>query len=403
MPQLDINKTQVAKLPDLEPGKRVDYNDRTLPGFVLRWTGKSGMYYARKRDPLTHKLIWLKIGSTSLLSPQVARDDAQKKLANIHVAVEKDRKTITGADLVARYLKEHASTLSSDKNDRILLTKWFLPKFGTMAITRVTRVELNTLLHHIGGELGLKTTAYHVKSRIRKMFNWAFDKDLITASPVVRLTSDYKPGEGRLVLTPEEIARVWFALEHDRRTWARCCARLLMLTGQRRKEVVGTPWTEVDFNRRMWIIDASRTKNNLTQTVPLCDMALKQFQIMHDLTCHTTHVFWAEPKGRKLVAGPMAVTQVSRIPPDLRRAKATKEIMAPIREFVVHNFRHTVASNVGRLTESRDAVKHVLNHKEAGATPLYDEHTYDGTKRNAFQLWEADIAATLVRFKHLNT
>ena len=67
--------------------------------------------------------------------------------------------------------------------------------------------------------------------------------------------------------------------------------RLLVLTGQRREEVGGMLWSEVDLDKALWPIGAERTKNGLPHDVPLSQPAVAILKAR------------ARPKGRDLVFG----------------------------------------------------------------------------------------------------
>ena len=56
-------------------------------------------------------------------------------------------------------------------------------------------------------------------------------------------------------LSDSEIAALWSALEGIG-SQARDCYKLLLLTGQREMEVVGMPWSEVDFDKALWTLPA---------------------------------------------------------------------------------------------------------------------------------------------------
>lgn len=228
------------------------------------------------------------------------------------------------------------------------------------------------------------------------MFNWGVDQGMIDATPAYRLPK-FECGEGKRVLSDEEIARVWIALDSYPDPQIRAITRLLMLTGQRRTEVALTPWHEVDLEAKMWVIEGARTKNGRRQTVPLCDLAVEQFSLLRALNPGSAYITWYPKDRQRMEAGPISPNFVSRIPSRLR--DHAPELMEPVKHFVVHNFRHTAATNVGRLTESQETVAHVINHAKRGATPLYDEHTYDKTKREALTLWEGHILKCVERFR----
>ena len=53
--------------------------------------------------------------------------------------------------------------------------------------------------------------------------------------------------------------------------------KLLLLTGQRRDEVGDMRWIEVDFDRAVWTIPSTRSKNHREHVVPLARAAITLF------------------------------------------------------------------------------------------------------------------------------
>lgn len=89
------------------------------------------------------------------------------------------------------------------------------------------------------------------------------------------------------VLTMDELARVWRAaglLGYPAGPWA----RVLMLTGQRRSEVAGMRWADVDLEAGTWTLTASHTKAKRAHLVPLPAAALA---IIRDLPRIGDYVF----------------------------------------------------------------------------------------------------------------
>ena len=73
------------------------------------------------------------------------------------------------------------------------------------------------------------------------------------------------------MLTDEELAAIWWAAgQGDYAT----IVRLLILTGQRREEIGGMLWSEIDAEGPQWHIGAERTKNGLAHDLPLSGPAM---------------------------------------------------------------------------------------------------------------------------------
>ena len=94
---------------------------------------------------------------------------------------------------------------------------------------------------------------------------------MVETNPVVGTNKVIDEVSRDRVLTPEEL----------RLLWARsgpgdygAILRLLILTGQRRKEAGGMMRSEIDVSSKAWNIPASRTKNNRAYEVPLSDAAM---------------------------------------------------------------------------------------------------------------------------------
>ena len=73
------------------------------------------------------------------------------------------------------------------------------------------------------------------------------------------------PGVGRMLVT-----------DVGRRDITKVQSELLVLTGQRRGEVAGMRWDELDLDAGVWSLPGSRTKNHRPHTVPLAPEAVWQ-------------------------------------------------------------------------------------------------------------------------------
>ena len=71
------------------------------------------------------------------------------------------------------------------------------------------------------------------------------------------------------VLNDTEIKALWQAASEQ--SWPfENVIKLLLLTGQRREEVAGMRWREVDLDAGPWTIPKERCKNGKAHTIDLC-------------------------------------------------------------------------------------------------------------------------------------
>ena len=109
------------------------------------------------------------------------------------------------------------------------------------------------------------------RATLSAFYAWAIGHGLAETNPVVGTVKAGQERSRDRTLTAEEIVSVWReagAGDHGR------IVRLLLLTGQRRGEVTGMRWREIDLERGVWSLPAERTKNGLAHDVPLSTQAV---------------------------------------------------------------------------------------------------------------------------------
>ena len=108
------------------------------------------------------------------------------------------------------------------------------------------------------------------RSSLSAFFAWAITEGFIETNPVTGTGKADEGGSRERVLTDGELAKVWAALEADQFS---DIVRLLILTAQRREEIGGLGWSEVDFERGLIVLSPDRTKNKRLHELPLSSPA----------------------------------------------------------------------------------------------------------------------------------
>jgi integrase len=173
------------------------------------------------------------------------------------------------------------------------------------------------------------------------------------------------------VLSDDELRLVWKAAEGMGWPFGPM-VQLLVLTGQRRSEVAGMEWQEVDLEKATWVIPSHRTKNAEAHLVPLSPPAVA---ILASLPRVGDYVFTTT--GRTPVSG-------------FSRAKAALDGRAEIAPWRLHDVRRTVASGMARLGVNLPVIEKVLNHTSgsfAGIVGVYQRHSFADEKRRALEVW----------------
>lgn len=177
-------------------------------------------------------------------------------------------------------------------------------------------------------------------------------------------------------LTPEQLERLWKAIEEDPNTDAANLMRMALFTGMRRGELFKLRWDDIDFERGF--IRIKDPKGGADQTIPLNDSAREVLKAQGRM--HTAPYVFPGRDGKQRVDIKKAVNRIKE------RAGLPREFRA------LHGLRHAYAS----MLASSGAVdlftlQKLLTHKSPTMTQRY-AHLRDEALRRA-----SELAGDLVR------
>jgi integrase len=148
----------------------------------------------------------------------------------------------------------------------------------------------------------------------------------------------------------------------------------LILTAARSGEVLGTRWTEIDFEAKVWILPAARMKSAREHRVPLSGRALAILKKLGDAT--TSDYVFPSPQGRK----PLSHMSMAKVMRRLQINRAT-----------VHGFRSAFRDWCGNETHfprelAEAALAHVIGDK---AEQAYRRSDALEKRRALMEAWAA--------------
>jgi len=168
-----------------------------------------------------------------------------------------------------------------------------------------------------------------------------------------------------------------------------------MLTGQRREEIGGLLWSEIDFDKPQIELPSERVKNHKVHLVPLSSEALAILESVD------------EEEGRDLVFGRgnggYSGWSKSKRELDLRIAAARKKagIKKPMPHWTVHDLRRSFVTHMNeRKLASPHVIEAVVNHVSghlAGVAGIYNKAKYRDERRQALEWWGKHISALVER------
>jgi integrase len=246
-------------------------------------------------------------------------------------------------------------------------------------VGNVTASDIRGLIREKQAE-GKKGAARSLFAALSPFFKWAKSEELISVNPMADLKAPKTVQSRERCLTVDEIKNFWRATGELQPLGP--CFRLLLLTAQRRDEVAGMEWRELDLSTATWTIPGSRTKNGKEHLVHLSPQALK---ILADLP---------RPAGSKLVfrssvrKSETKISGFSDAKEELDRVMGIDDQSA----WRTHDLRRTFVTiaNDRKLTQPHvieAAINHLTGAAKAGVAGVYNRAAYLDERRELFDAW----------------
>ena len=301
----------------------------------------------------------------------------------------------TIADLVKDFLKRHVAEKASRSlpEYRRNLEKDVLPPWKNRRVKDIKKRDVILLLEKIV-DRGAKNQANQVFKIVRRMFNFAVERDILEYSPCAGVKLPSQERKKDRVFTAEEILIFWQELDLAAISDStRRALRLVLTTGQRPGEVIGLHREEIDG--QWWTIPAKRSKNKREHRVFLTPLALELIGEKGD------YIFESPRKGKPIAVNALAhavrYNSSSAQKSDMKKAKQEKKkFLFSIEEpWTPHDLRRTCATHLQELGFSDEIMDAVLNHAKKGVTGIYGRYKYDREKQLALEAWSRKIQGIL--------
>ena len=203
------------------------------------------------------------IGSYPAIDLASARELARKALVSVADGRDPAREKRTAkqgtsqADsylvekLIGHFLERHAKAntrASTWHETKRLFKKDVIPAWRGRPVDEITRSDVIGLLDGVV-DRGAPILANRVLAATRRFFRWCIERGILTTSPCVGVTAPSAERSRDRVLSDAEVRILWKA--STKIGWPfGPFVQLLALTGQRRDEVAGMRWSELDLNNR---------------------------------------------------------------------------------------------------------------------------------------------------------
>ena len=368
-----IGKVTKASVERLDQGQLLW--DQSLNGFGARRQRRAVFYLLRYR--LNGRQRFITIGRHgSPWTPDSARNEARRLLglvaARTDPASERVRPAETLGPEIDRYLERKRASLKARSFIEIERhLKVHARDLHTLRLGEIDRRTIALRLAEIESASG-PVARNRVRSSLSAFFTWAVREGLLEINPV---SGTGKADEGHSrdrTLTEVELSAVLKVLGDDQFS---DIIRLLILTAQRREEIGGLRWSEIDVERGLIVLPPLRTKNKRLHELPLSNQAKA--------------ILERQPRRGEFVFGRRFTNWSGH--------KASLDRRLNFNSWRLHDLRRTAATQMAELGILPHIIEAVLNHvsgHKSGVAGIYNRARYEGEMRFALQRW-ADHIDTL--------
>lgn len=390
-------KTLTAAFVDaVKVDSRTEYFDITTSGLGLRvsTTGNKTFFYRYRHNGRIRRY---KIGKYSTATTlKVARERADELRLEVKKGGDPqgEEKSIrnqspkTFGELVEQYMKVHLPTLKQSTQDdyknriQIILNHFKKDRY----LKDISRGDVFNFLESIKAPV----QAQRIQAILSGILNFAFNRDWIEYNPAVKIQLSSKKAKRNkpkknVELSGDQIIELWKGFDVYSKVTGSLFKMLLVL-GQRSGETRQMEWTEINLDKKLWIIPGSKTKNGIEHFVPLSGLALEIIEEMKLINGHRTYVF----ESPQLEGKPLGASE-----------KAAERIRdrTGVTDFNIHSLRTTAATKMASLGVTPQVLSKVLNHKTSGEgstiTAIYNQYDYEKEKREALTRWSNNLVRIL--------
>lgn len=411
-----ITKLSVEGVDLPPPGKRAHLWDDRLKGFGVMVTDKGVRSYIVQyriwgRGSPSRRVTIGKHGSpwtadkartrASEILEQVRRkidpfdaDKAAKESVEQARAQKKAQEEIARRlafnEIADKYIASIKTKLRTWRLIRSVLDRDIVPVLGSRPLTSISAADIIEIINDAGerGD-GAARGVYNAASGV---FRYAVEKEPRyfppSASPMRDVPPPAKAQKRQRKLSDDEMSLIWRSSAGL--GWPFCeIVRLLMLTGQRLREVAHMTLDEVNMEKSEWLIPGARTKNKIDMVVHLSEPAMQIIRDLPNISNERRYLFTTN--GKNPVSGFSRAK--ARLDAIIAKDAGDREIPA-MPEWRFHDLRRAMATNCQQLGISPEVVDLMQNHVEgarAGTRGSYQLYKYASERKTGFERWGAAL------------
>jgi integrase len=371
-----LTKRTIDAIPSPAGDERVVIHDSEVKGFSIRISRGARTFYLYRW--IGGRPQRIRLGGYPELTPEAARRLAEK--CNGEAAQGKDlaaerrrrrqpnRTDPTLGEVFDHTLEQHWKPTCRTWKEQERLFETYTPKsWKARRLSSLSKVDVLERHRAIGKEHG-PYVANRWRGVLHRLFEVASEDFDFAAGNPVRKVKPFAEAERERFVTPEELPRLFDAIDAAEDVRIADFLRLALLTGARKSAILRMRFADVDLGRAVWTIPATDSKNGSPVHVPLVAEAV---EVIRSRLVAAGGREWVFP-GRH---GKGHLT-------DIRKPVAKVFTAAGLEGVRLHDLRRTFGSWQAANGSSELLIGKSLGHRNSRSTAVYARLTLDPVRES---------------------
>jgi integrase len=390
---------------------RLEIFDAALPGFGLRVSATDARSYfvlaMAGSGPVIRnetgeiaagrRLRRFTVGDARILSLDEAREKARAILCRLDAGEDPSQPKAampTFGQFAADFLQRHRPSIRPSTHRARIYMLGVMRRWDHLPLDAIRTQDVVAFLDDTVSR-GASVYANRLLSLIKVLFGDALRRGVLDANPVALVRKPTRERSREHSLTDAEIGWLWQATGEQGWPWGDFF-RILLLTGQRRAQAQLMEWSEVDFQRRMWVTPGEKMKTGRPHEIALSDLTV---EVLEHARAAARRLGVLDERGLVFHAEGKPLTGFSRA--KLRLDGGMAEVAGEaVRPWAVHDLRRTLVHNLAAMNIPPHICDKLLAHSGgviSGVSAVYNKFQYQSERRDALAAWSNRVAEIVGR------
>ena len=374
--KLKLTKRSIDAIPSPTGAERIVIHDTEVKGFSIRISRGARTFYVYRWASGRPQRFCL--GGYPELAPEAARRLAERMngevAQGVDIAAERrkrrqpNRADPTLGEVFDHTLEHHWKPRARTwKEQERVFSTYTPPAWKPRPISTLSKIEVLEVHTRIGRKNG-SFTANRWRGVLHRLFEVASDDfDFIGGNPVRRVKA-FTEEERERFLSPEELPRLFDAIDAAEDKRIADYLRLALLTGARKTALLRMRFADADLTRAVWTIPPSDSKNGKPIHVPLVAEAVEVLRSR----------LFAAGGGEYVFPGRHGIGHLTDPTKPLGKVFAA----AGFTDVRLHDLRRTFGSWQAANGSSELLIGKSLGHRHTRSTQVYARLTLDPVRES---------------------